>query len=132
MLYPLSYGGARLPQQRERREGSPQHLFLARRAADGHELTRERRVRLLDAFAGHACELQASRHGFQGALVGNAEHDGMRAVRKVSRARLPCGVNKVRGEDSEWQVLSDDNEMTEAAGFFSRAGVTRFSAWSCS
>jgi hypothetical protein len=129
VLYQLSYGGERLLQERERRQVSPDHLLSPRRAADGHELPRVGRVVLDDSLAWHPDELEPCRDRLECALVGDDEHDGVRAARQVPRAALSARVQKVRGEDAQRKVATDNRVVTET-GFFSRAPVRRLTEWS--
>ena len=60
-------------------------------------------------------------------LVRHAQHDRVGAIRQISRAAFPCGVNQVRGEDAEREVSANDHVVSESAttGLFTRAPFRR-------
>jgi len=105
----LSYRPVGLLQEGQAREVPPEVLLPARRDAEGHQGAQVRRVGLVDARQRHASALEAVGLPGERQLVGDGQHDGVRAGCKPSRATLSRGVHKLGSLDASRKVRTHED-----------------------
>lgn len=128
---PLSYTPEQgSPQERQGRQVSPQDLLPRRHASDGHQRSKIRRVRLFDADVADARKRELASDLTEMPLVARGEHDGMRAARQSSGARLSCRVHKLGSLDAALEIEAADHVVEEGLAGGGGGGAVVAMAWS--
>ena len=91
---------------------SPEHVLSRRPEAERHEGPIERRVGLVDLDERDTCQTETFSLAYERRLVCNAEHKGVRVVRKVSGAAFASSVRDHRGAGPATEVTADQDVVS--------------------
>lgn len=123
----LSYSPVMFAKQRQGAEHPPKLRTLPRHKTNRRRLATPRHIRLTDEAVCHTSALELGGDRKQLELTGDGEDDGVRCWGEITGRCLAGGVHNLGGQESEWEVPSDDDVVRQRSG---RLTVNATRTWS--